>query len=137
MTPCWSRIPAYPIHPWGFVIAGADIRHVPIGQDVDFFEELTNAIRNTWPRPKLLLLNFLSNPTAQCVELDSSRKWSRSREAGIYVVHDLAYADLVFDGYKAPSIMQVEGARDVAVEFFSMSKSYNTRLARRLHGRQP
>ncbi len=118
--------PAYPIHPYGFVIAGADIRHVPIGPGIDFFEELENAIRNTWPRPKLLLLNFPSNPTAQCVELDFfERVVAIAREAGIYVVHDLAYADLVFDGYKAPSIMQVEGAREIAVEFFSMSKSYN------------
>lgn len=118
--------PAYPIHPYGFVIAGADIRHVPIGPDIDFFTELQSAIKNTWPRPKLLLLNFPSNPTAQCVDLDFFEKIvSIAREAGIYVVHDLAYADLVFDGYKAPSIMQVEGARDIAVEFFSMSKSYN------------
>jgi len=118
--------PAYPIHPWGFVLAGADIRHVPIGPDIDFFAELTNAIRNTWPRPKLLLLNFPSNPTAQCVELDFFEQVVEiAREFGIYVVHDLAYADLVFDGYRAPSIMEVPGARDVAVEFFSLSKSYN------------
>ncbi|MEQ8495735.1 MAG: alanine transaminase [Gammaproteobacteria bacterium] len=118
--------PAYPIHPWGFVLAGADIRHVPIGPGIDFFEELVNAIKNTWPRPKLLLLNFPSNPTAQCVELDFFEKVIEiAREFGIYVVHDLAYADLVFDGYRAPSIMEVPGARDVAVEFFSLSKSYN------------
>jgi alanine-synthesizing transaminase len=118
--------PAYPIHPYGFVIAGADIRHVPIGRDIDFFEELENAIRNTWPRPKMLLLNFPSNPTAQCVDLEFfERIVAIAREYGIYVVQDLAYADLVFDGYKAPSIMQVEGAREVAVEFFSLSKSYN------------
>ncbi|MGR8919548.1 MAG: alanine transaminase [Gammaproteobacteria bacterium] len=118
--------PAYPIHPYGFVIAGADIRHVPIGHDIDFFEELESAIRNTWPRPKMLLLNFPSNPTAQCVELEFfEHVVAIAREAGIYVVHDLAYADLVFDGYTAPSIMQVEGARDNCVEFFSLSKSYN------------
>ncbi len=118
--------PAYPIHPYGFVIAGADIRHVPIGRDIDFFAELESAIRNTWPRPKMLLLNFPSNPTAQCVDLDFfERVIEIAREAGIYVVHDLAYADLVFDGYRAPSIMQVPGARDISVEFFSLSKSYN------------
>jgi alanine-synthesizing transaminase len=118
--------PAYPIHPYGFVIAGADIRHVPIGRDIDFFQELENAIRNSFPRPKMLLLNFPSNPTAQCVDLEFfERIVSVARDYGIYVVQDLAYADLVFDGYKAPSIMQVEGAREVAVEFFSLSKSYN------------
>jgi alanine-synthesizing transaminase len=118
--------PAYPIHPYGFVIAGADIRHVPIGAGVDFFDELERAIRNSWPRPKMLLLNFPSNPTAECVELPFfERVVEVAREAGIYVVHDLAYADLVFDGYKAPSIMQVPGARDLCVEFFTLSKSYN------------
>lgn len=118
--------PAYPIHPYGFVIAGADIRHVPIGPEVDFFAELEHAIRNSWPRPKMLLLNFPSNPTAQCVDLDFfERVVAIAREHAILVVHDLAYADLVFDGYKAPSIMQVAGAREVAVEFFTLSKSYN------------
>ena len=102
--------PAYPIHPYGFVIAGADIRHVPIGEDVDFFAELQNAIKNTWPRPKMLLLNFPSNPTAQCVDLEFFKKVVEiARENGIYVVHDLAYADLVYDGYEAPSILQVPG----------------------------
>ena len=118
--------PAYPIHPYGFVIAGADIRHVPIGNDVDFFSELEQAIKNTWPRPKMLLLNFPNNPTAHCVDLEFfERVVAIALEYGIFVVHDLAYADLVFDGYKAPSILQVDGAREVAVEFFSMSKSYN------------
>lgn len=118
--------PAYPIHPYGFVIAGADIRHVPIGEDIDFFAELEAAIRNSWPRPKMLLLNFPSNPTAQCVDLEFfQRVVDITREAGIYVVHDLAYADIVFDGYKAPSILEVEGARENCVEFFSLSKSYN------------
>jgi len=118
--------PAYPIHPYGFVIAGADIRHVPIGPGIDFFSELEAAIRNSWPKPKMLLLNFPSNPTTQCVELDFfERIIEIARENEIYVVHDLAYADLVFDGYTAPSIMQVEGAKDIAVEFFSLSKSYN------------
>jgi alanine-synthesizing transaminase len=118
--------PAYPIHPYGFVIAGADIRHVPIGEGVDFFTELQNAIRNSWPLPKVLLLNFPSNPTTQCVELDFFEKIiDIAKEHKIWVVQDLAYADLVYDGYKAPSILQVPGARDIAVEFFSLSKSYN------------
>ena len=118
--------PAYPIHPYGFVIAGADILHVPIGPEIDFFEGLERAIRDSWPKPKMLLLNFPSNPTTQCVELDFfEHVVSIAREHDIYVVQDLAYADLVFDGYVAPSIMQVPGARDIAVEFFSLSKSYN------------
>jgi alanine-synthesizing transaminase len=118
--------PAYPIHPFGFVIAGADIRHVPLTSDVDFFEELERALRNAWPKPKMLLLNFPSNPTGDCVELDFFEKVvAVAREHGIWVIHDLAYADIVFDGYKAPSIMQVEGAKEVAVEFFSLSKSFN------------
>ncbi len=118
--------PSYPIHPYGFVIAGADIRHVPIGPGIDFFAELTNAIRNTWPKPKMLLLNFPSNPTTMCVELDFFKHVVEiAREHNIYVIHDLAYADLVFDGYVAPSIMQVKGAKDIAVEFFTLSKSYN------------
>ncbi|MBI4692890.1 MAG: alanine transaminase [Gammaproteobacteria bacterium] len=118
--------PSYPIHPYGFVIAGADIRHVPIGPDIDFFAELEKAIRDSWPKPKMLLLNFPSNPTTQCVELDFFERVVKiARENDIYVVHDLAYADLVFDGYVAPSIMQVKGATDIAVEFFTLSKSYN------------
>jgi alanine-synthesizing transaminase len=118
--------PSYPIHPFGFIIAGADVRHVPIGPDVDFFAELENAVRNSWPRPKMLLLNFPSNPTAQCVDLNFFEKVvDFAREHGIWVVQDLAYADIVFDDYAAPSIMQVPGAKEVAVEFFSLSKSYN------------
>ena len=118
--------PAYPIHPYGFVIAGADIRHVPLVPDVDFFEKLEEAIVDSWPRPKMLVLNFPGNPTAQCVELDFFQKViDIAREYNIWVVHDLAYADIVYDGYKAPSILQIEGAEEVAVEFFSLSKSYN------------
>lgn len=118
--------PAYPIHPYGFVLGGADVRHVPIGKDIDFFSELENAVHTSWPKPKMLLLNFPSNPTAQCVEIDFfERIIAFAKEHGIWVVQDFAYADIVYDGYRAPSIMQVEGARDVAVEFFSLSKSYN------------
>ncbi len=118
--------PAYPIHPFGFIIAGADVRHVPIGPDRDFFEELETAFKNSWPRPKLLLVNFPGNPTAQCVDLDFfQRVVNFAREHKIWVIQDLAYADIVFDGYEAPSILQVSGAKDLAVEFFSMSKSYN------------
>ncbi len=118
--------PSYPIHPYGFVISGADIRHVPMINEEGFFLELDKAIATTWPKPKMLVINFPSNPTAQCVELDFFiRIVSMAKEHKIWVIHDLAYADLCYDGYRAPSILQVEGALDVAVEFFSLSKTYN------------
>jgi alanine-synthesizing transaminase len=118
--------PTYPIHPYGFVIAGADIRHVPLVPHIDFFVELEKAIKDSWPRPKMLVLNFPGNPTTQCVELEFfERVVAIAREHEIWVVHDLAYADLVFDGYRAPSILQVPGAKEVAVESFTLSKSYN------------
>ncbi len=119
--------PAYPIHPYGFVIAGADIRHVPVSDsDEGFFENLEKAIKDSWPKPKMLVLNFPGNPTTQCVELEFfERVIEIALEHKIWVVHDLAYADLVFDGYKAPSILQVPGADKIAVEFYSLSKSYN------------
>jgi alanine-synthesizing transaminase len=118
--------PAYPIHPYGFVIAGADVRYVPLVPGVDFFAELEKAIRDAWPRPKMLVLNFPGNPTTQCVELSFFEKVvAIAREYEIWVVHDLAYADIVFDGYVAPSILQVPGAKEVAVESFTLSKSYN------------
>ena len=118
--------PSYPIHIWGAVIAGADIRSVRMGPGVDFFAELERAIRESYPKPKMMVLGFPSNPTAQCVELEFfERVVALAKQHDILVVHDLAYADITFDGWKAPSIMQVPGARDVAVEFFTMSKSYN------------
>ncbi|XOT97283.1 alanine transaminase [Alcaligenes pakistanensis] len=118
--------PSYPIHIYGAVIAGANIRSVPMIPGVDFFEEIEKAVRESIPKPKMMILGFPSNPTAQCVELSFfERIVALAREHNILVVHDLAYADITFDGYVAPSIMQVEGARDVAVEFFTMSKSYN------------
>jgi len=118
--------PSYPIHIYGAVIAGADIRSVRMTPDVDFFTELERAIRESFPKPKMMILGFPSNPTAQCVDLDFfTRVIALAKEHDILVVHDLAYADICFDGYRAPSIMEVPGARDVAVEFFTMSKSYN------------
>jgi alanine-synthesizing transaminase len=118
--------PSYPIHIYGPVIAGADIRHVRNTADVDFFEELERAIKESFPKPKMLIMNFPGNPTGQCVEREFfERIVALARQHDILVVHDLAYADIVFDGYRAPSIMEVPGARDVAVEFFTMSKSYN------------
>ncbi len=117
--------PAYPIHPYGFIIAGADVRHVPLLPGIDFFAELEKAIRDSWPKPKFLVLNFPGNPTTDCVELDFfERVIDIAREHGIWVIHDLAYADIAFDGYVAPSVLQVPGAKDIAVEFFTRSKSY-------------
>ena len=118
--------PSYPIHIYGPVIAGADIRHVRMTPDVDFFEELERAIKESFPKPKLLIINFPSNPTTQCVDrVFFERIVSLARQHDVLVAHDLAYADIVFDGYQSPSILQVPGAREVAVEFFTMSKSYN------------
>ncbi len=118
--------PSYPIHIYGAVIAGANIRSVPMVPGLDFFEEIERAVRESIPKPKMMILGFPSNPTAQCVDLSFfERVVALAKEHNILVVHDLAYADITFDGYVAPSIMQVEGARDVAVEFFTMSKSYN------------
>lgn len=118
--------PSYPIHIYGAVIAGADIRSVRMTPGVDFFEELERAIRESIPKPKMMVLGFPSNPTAKCVDLAFfERVIALAKEHDILVVHDLAYADITFDDFKAPSIMQVPGARDVAVEFFTMSKSYN------------
>ncbi|MSQ89504.1 MAG: alanine transaminase [Betaproteobacteria bacterium] len=118
--------PSYPIHIYGAVIAGADIRSVRMTPGVDFFVELERAIGELFPKPKMLIIGFPSNPTAMCVELEFfERVVALARQHNILVVHDLAYADITFDGWKAPSIMQVPGAREVAVEFFTMSKSYN------------
>jgi alanine-synthesizing transaminase len=118
--------PSYPIHPYGFVIAGADIRHVPMVPNKDFFAELEKAIKDSWPKPKMLVLNFPGNPTTQCVELEFFEKVVAIAKAhSIWVVHDIAYAEIVFDGYMAPSILQVPGAKDIAVEFYSLSKTYN------------
>jgi alanine-synthesizing transaminase len=122
--------PSYPIHIYGAIIAGADIRSVRMDGRVDFFAELERSIRESLPKPRMMILGFPSNPTAQCVQLDFfERVIALARQYDIYVVHDLAYADITFDdtysNHRAPSIMQVAGAREVAVEFFTMSKSYN------------
>jgi len=121
--------PAYPIHPYGFVIAGADIRHIPFTpetEDEAFFAEVERAIHDSWPRPKMLVLNFPANPTTRCVDLGFfERAVALAREYGIWIIHDIAYAELTFDGYRAPSILQVPGAKEVAVEFYSLSKTYN------------
>ncbi|MGH7838597.1 MAG: alanine transaminase [Candidatus Binataceae bacterium] len=119
--------PTYPIHQYGCVIAGAQVQGVPMRSGGDqFFDEMTAAVSRSWPRPKLLIMNFPANPTTATVNLSFMQRvvdFARANE--ILIVHDFAYADLCFDGYKAPSIMQVAGAREVAVEFFTLSKSYN------------
>ena len=118
--------PSYPIHPFGFIIAGADIRHVPIGPGIDFFNQLEEAIANTFPKPRMLVLNFPSNPTTECVDKDFFEQVVEiAKKNEIWVIHDLAYADLCFDDYKAPSFLEVKGAKDIGVEFFTLSKSYN------------
>jgi alanine-synthesizing transaminase len=123
MTPT----PAYPIHPYSVIIAGGEVRTIPVGPGVDFIEEMEKAYKTAWPRPKMLIMNFPHNPTTQVVhDLDFFKKVvDFARENKIFVLHDLAYADLVFDDYKAPSFLQVPGARDVGVEFFSLTKSYS------------
>jgi alanine-synthesizing transaminase len=118
--------PTYPIHTYCVIIANGDVRHVPVTLEGDFFEELRDAYKQTWPRPKAMLLNFPHNPTTQVVELDFFEKVvDFAKEHNVIVIHDLAYAELVFDGYKAPSFLQVPGAKDVGVEFTSLSKTYN------------
>jgi len=118
--------PTYSIHTYSVIIAGGDVRGIPLLPGRDFFEELLNAVKQTWPKPKLLILNFPHNPTTEVVDLEFFKKVvDFAREHNMLVVHDLAYADIVFDGYKAPSILQVPGAKDMCVEFFTLSKSYN------------
>lgn len=118
--------PSYPIHIYGAVIAGANVRSVPMIPGGDFFAEIEKAVSECIPKPKMLIIGFPSNPTAQCVELEFfERIVALAKTHNMIVVHDLAYADMNFDGYVAPSIMQVAGAKEVAVEFFTLSKSYN------------
>ena len=118
--------PTYPIHAYSVIIAGGDVRNVPLGPGIDFFAKLQEAYKSCWPPPKLLILSFPHNPTTQVVDLPFFHKVVEFAKAqNLIVIHDLAYADLTFDGYQAPSFMQAPGAEDVGVEFFSLSKSYN------------
>jgi alanine-synthesizing transaminase len=119
--------PAYPIHPYGAVIAGAEIIYIKVENDNDlFFSSLDTAINNSWPTPKMIIVNFPSNPTTRCVDINFFKELVRiAKKYKIYLVHDIAYADIVFDGYKAPSLLQVDGAKDISVEFYTLSKSYN------------
>ena len=118
--------PTYPIHPYSAIIAGGDVRGVPLGPGQNFFDNLMHATKQTWPRPKILILSHPHNPTTETVDLAFFEKIvDFAREHGIMVIHDFAYADLTYDGYKAPSFLQAKGAKEVGVEFFSMSKSYS------------
>jgi len=122
----FSPTPTYPIHPYSAIISGGDVRGIPAGPDQDFFDNLMQATRQTWPKPKLLILSYPHNPTTEVVDLEFFEKvvdWAKEHD--IMIIHDFAYADLTFDGYKAPSFLQAKGAKDVGVEFFSMSKSYS------------
>jgi alanine-synthesizing transaminase len=122
----FSPNPTYPIHPYSAIIAGGDVRGIPLSPDRDFFEDLIAATRQTWPRPKMLIISFPHNPTTEVVDLAFFEKVvDYAKEHDILVIHDFAYADLVFDGYEPPSFLQVPGAKDIGVEFFSLSKSYN------------
>jgi alanine-synthesizing transaminase len=118
--------PTYPIHQYSVVLAGGDLHNIPMYSGDDFLERLQGAVKQTWPKPKLLIVSFPHNPTTEVVELDFFQKVvDFARENGMLVVHDLAYADLAFDGHKPPSLLQIPGAKDIGVEFFSLSKSYN------------
>ncbi len=119
--------PAYPIHPYGAVIAGAEIIYIDVDENNDiFFESLDSAINNSWPTPKMIITNFPSNPTTRCVDINFFKELVRiAKKYNIYIVHDIAYADIVFDGYEAPSLLQVNGSKDIGVEFYTLSKSYN------------
>lgn len=123
MTPT----PAYPIHPYSVIIAGGEVANISIGPGIDFFTEMEKRFKTTWPRPKMLIINFPHNPTAAVVDgLDFfKRVVDFAKENKILVVHDFAYADLTFDDYQAPSFLQVPGAKDIGVEFFSLTKSYS------------
>jgi alanine-synthesizing transaminase len=118
--------PSYPIHIYGPLFAGADIREVPLGTGIDFFENLREAWEYSWPKPRVIVMSFPHNPTTTCVDLEFMQKVvDFAREKEVVVVHDNAYADLGFDGYRPPSILQAEGAKEVAVELYSMTKSYS------------
>ena len=118
--------PTYPIHTYGIIIANGDVVQVPLNQGEDFLENMLRVFKALWPRPKAIILNFPHNPTTTCVDLDFFEKIiAFAQENRIIVIHDFAYADLVFDNYKAPSMLEVKGAKEVGVEFFTLSKSYN------------
>lgn len=118
--------PAYPIHTYGFIIAGANVKQIPLIDEIQFLGAIEEAIHQNWPKPKAIVINFPANPSTHCVEYSFFEQIvDLAKRHDIWIIHDLAYADIVFDGYKAPSILQVPGAIDIAIETYSMSKSYN------------
>jgi alanine-synthesizing transaminase len=118
--------PTYPIHPYATIIAGGSVRGIPVGPGEDFLKNLIDGTRQSWPKPKVLVVSYPHNPTTEVVDLAFFKEIvAYARKYDVMIIHDFAYADLVFDGYEAPSLLQVEGAKDVGVEFFSLSKSYN------------
>ena len=118
--------PSYPIHIWGPLFAGADVREIPMGTGTDFFEKIQEAWEYSWPKPRVIVLSFPHNPTTACVDLDFfQRVVDFARDKDVVVVHDNAYAELGFDGYEPPSILQAEGAKECAVELYSMTKSFS------------
>ncbi|HQR13818.1 MAG TPA: alanine transaminase [Nitrospira sp.] len=118
--------PTYPIHMYSFIIAGGEVRGIELRQDSDFFDDLLRVYRQTLPRPRILVINFPHNPTTAVVDLEFFKKIvAFAKEHDVIVIHDLAYADIAFDGYKAPSFLQVPEAKDVGVEFYTLSKAYN------------
>ena len=122
----FAQNPTYPIHPYSVIIAGGDLRSIPIGPDRDFFDDLLTATKQTWPHPKMLIISYPHNPTTEVVDREFFEKIvDFCREHDMIVIHDFAYADLVFDGYKPPSFLQIPGAKDIGVEFYSLSKSYS------------
>ena len=118
--------PCYPIHSYAVIIAGGDVRSIPFEEGRDFIEEIEKVVRQSWPTPKYMVLSFPHNPTTICVDLDFFEKIVDFAKANnMYIIHDLAYADIAFDGYKPPSILQVKGAKDCCIEFYSLSKTYS------------
>jgi alanine-synthesizing transaminase len=123
---CLVPEPSYPIHSYSAILTGAELITVKLGPDTDFFKDLLSTYHNTWPRPRVLICSFPHNPTTHCVDLGFMEKLvAFAREKDLFIVHDFAYAHIVFDGYRPPSILQVPGAKDVAVEFMSVSKSHS------------
>lgn len=118
--------PAYPIHTYGFIIAGANVKQIPLVNETQFLASVEDTINSSWPKPKALVINFPANPSTHCVDYSFFEQVvDLAKKHRMWVIHDLAYADIVFDGYKAPSILQVPGATEIAIETYSMSKSYN------------
>ncbi len=118
--------PAYPIHLYSVILARGDVHSIPFTRDSNVLEGIEKAVKETWPKPKVLMISFPNNPTTHTVDLDFFKDvYELAKEAGLIVVHDFAYAELCFDGYKAPSFLQIPGAKEIGVEFYSLSKSYN------------